>query len=593
MSTPTEMTLVEPDATTYGAGRLALGVLARIWLSFLGGVLLVTLLPLLLGWRPYVVESASMTPAIRAGDVVLSAPNHDPDVLLGRVIVFEAPDRPGTTVTHRVVGINDDGTLVTKGDANQSADSVSLPPDRVHGLGRLLVRGAGLPLLWVDEGAWLQLMLLATSIAIAISCVVRDDEDELVPEPVDADVVPPLRRIPMGVLPRRPRSDVPVPDARPAETEPAALPRGRRRVRAATGSTAAEADHARRGQRDDDQRDERDERDERDDDQHDDQHDGGAPAPTGVLRRSSARAPAGGGHPTPSPRALVGAVVAGLVALGAPTTAAAAFTASTDNSANAWSVPNLDYATEVLTRSPYLYWRLDDTAGNFADDSSGNGNDGRYVPNVGGGSFTRLADGALLTDTPNRAMQINSPNACIATRSNTGITGPQVYTIVAWFRAPASYTDGGKLIGFERPRTGVDAPSAGSYDRQLHLDGNGRLWFTAYNGGHVALSSSNALNDGGWHMAVGTQGANGMVLYVDGVQVESNANTAAENTTGWWRAGCGNLSGWGGQWTGPNNPGTNANVTENRPFLGSLDEITVYSGTALTATDVATLWFAR
>jgi hypothetical protein len=101
------------------------------------------------------------------------------------------------------------------------------------------------------------------------------------------------------------------------------------------------------------------------------------------------------------------------------------------------------------------------------------------------------------------------------------------------------------------------------------------------------------LNNDQWHMAVGTQSSAGMRLYIDGVQVGSNTNTVAETQNGWWRAGCGNLSGWGAQWIGNNNPGTNSATTQNRPFLASLDEITVYSGAALTAQQVAFLYWAR
>jgi hypothetical protein len=107
------------------------------------------------------------------------------------------------------------------------------------------------------------------------------------------------------------------------------------------------------------------------------------------------------------------------------------------------------------------------------------------------------------------------------------------------------------------------------------------------------VSSGTGLNNNQWHMAVATQSAAGMRLYIDGVQVASNANTVAETQTGWWRAGCGNLAGWGDQWGGNNDPGTDSATAQNRPFQASLDEITVYSGTALTAQQVAFLYWAR
>jgi hypothetical protein len=125
------------------------------------------------------------------------------------------------------------------------------------------------------------------------------------------------------------------------------------------------------------------------------------------------------------------------------------------------------------------------------------------------------------------------------------------------------------------------------------MDGQGRIWFGVYNYAHVALTSATGLNDDQWHMAVGTQSSAGMRLYIDGVEVASNGNTVAETQSGWWRAGCGNLSGWGGQWGGNNNPGTNSGTPQNRTFAAALDELAVYSATALTAEQVAFLYWAR
>ncbi len=55
-------------------------------------------------------------------------------------------------------------------------------------------------------------------------------------------------------------------------------------------------------------------------------------------------------------------------------------------------------------------------------------------------------------------------------------------------------------------------------------------------------------------------------------------------------AGCGNHSGSGNEWGGVNNPGTNSAVAQNRVFAESLDEIAVFSGTALTAQEVSLYW---
>ncbi|BCY06803.1 signal peptidase I [Actinoplanes sp. L3-i22] len=131
------------------AGPLALlSILAVGLLSAAAGLLLWTLVPVLFGWSSSVVVSGSMQPAIRAGDVVVTAPVPGKDIHAGYVIRFRDPSRPGRAVLHRVQRIGDDGRLITKGDANRVADSTPVPVGAVTGMGRLRVPYAGLPMLW-------------------------------------------------------------------------------------------------------------------------------------------------------------------------------------------------------------------------------------------------------------------------------------------------------------------------------------------------------------------------------------------------------------------------------------------------------------
>jgi signal peptidase I len=105
------------------------------------------------GWKPMVVTTGSMQPAINPGDIVLSAPP-EPDVSLdsGTVITFEDPVRPGELITHRIDTVEPDGTYRTRGDANSSADSYQVTTDELTGVGRLLVPAVGLPRVWLDQG---------------------------------------------------------------------------------------------------------------------------------------------------------------------------------------------------------------------------------------------------------------------------------------------------------------------------------------------------------------------------------------------------------------------------------------------------------
>ena len=80
-----------------------------------------------LPYRAYVVRTGSMSPTILPASVVIvEADRYE----VGQVITFHrAEDR----TTHRLVAINDDGTLTTKGDANDTVDPFTVPAADVIG----------------------------------------------------------------------------------------------------------------------------------------------------------------------------------------------------------------------------------------------------------------------------------------------------------------------------------------------------------------------------------------------------------------------------------------------------------------------------
>jgi len=521
-----------PAPRTASNARLAGGFIGRTWLWFIGGCLVVTLLPLLFGWRPYVVESGSMAPRIKVGDVILAAPEHDTKKLLGHVTVFHDPEpsRAGTVKSHRVVTINPDGTLTTKGDANPTVDSVHLQPSQVIGLGRLLVRWVGLPLIWVQQGKWLNLGFFLASLWIGVLLIMRDID----PEPIDSDPTDP------DGTDGADGSD----DTTSADGTPRPLSRRHHRF----GRPAAHA----------------------------------KPTPSvGASARAFAR------------RSSI--VLAGSLALLLPTSQAA-FSATTKDNNNSWSVGTFSYTTETENLSPYLYWKLDEAAGTVANDSGTNNHDGTYTS-----TWNKHTVGATIDDTTNLNFGVTAGNAaapatnpsCIYTAGGGGMAtpGPTAYSEIIWFKTVS--TTGGKLIGLENNRTGVSDSSAGGgqYDRMLYMDATGVIWFGVYNATEIVARSAAGLNDGNWHMAAATMSTTtGMSLYIDGKLVGSNANTVSETETkaSYWRVGCGNLAGWGVDWNGAGAPAANTNY----PFNGSLDEATVWLST-LTANQIAFLYFTH
>jgi len=540
MSSPAVAAAPEPPPDRPRRSSLPLlvaGVLGRSWLWFVAGCVVITLVPILFGWRPYLVLSGSMEPRIRVGDVVLAAPVSNSSDLLGRVTVFADPAKPSTYKTHRVIAVNTDGTLTTKGDANPTVDSTRVPFSDVRGLGRLLVSFAGLPLIWARSGQWDLVLLFLASLVLAALAVSRDRDDD-----VEAD------------------SD----DDGPPGGQLLTLPT---RVGGSGSSTIAASTPLEPGVQ------------------------MGRPArPDPKSVRGFAAPPVRRVRSRPALRALYVGVLAAAVAV--PTTSAA-FAATTKNTADSWAAGSWTYTSMVTGLSPWLYWKLDETTGTVAADSSGNNRTGTYTVN-GAASTAGVAQGVvggLANNTPNLGVTLNGTTACINTASTTATAAPVALTEIVWFKTTT--TNGGKLLGFETPRTGVAvAGSGGTYDRMIYLDGAGKVSFAVYNAGYFTISSSSAYNDGTWHMAAASLGSGGMSLWVDGVLVGTNANTAGEATTGWFRAGCGNLAGWGGSWAGPNNPTTSTNPAQNRPFAGSLDEVTVWTS-ALTAAQITALWAAH
>src|SRR4051794_29579853 len=140
-------------------GILSLFVLGvAAWL--VGAAVLPGLVP---GWRSVVVTSGSMEPAISPGDVVLVAPE-GPGIRVGSVVLFSTPEG---AVTHRIAGVNADGSYATKGDANPTEDSTPLLPQHVLGRARFVVPNAGLPTLWWKERNLAPLFATVLLLAVA------------------------------------------------------------------------------------------------------------------------------------------------------------------------------------------------------------------------------------------------------------------------------------------------------------------------------------------------------------------------------------------------------------------------------------------
>ena len=100
------------------------------------------------GVVPFIVLSDSMYPQIQSGDLIVCREVDPSAVREGDVISFFDPESTGSAiVTHRVHSVSTayDGSLgfVTKGDANNTADSTPVPAQKVVGTYLFRVPGLG------------------------------------------------------------------------------------------------------------------------------------------------------------------------------------------------------------------------------------------------------------------------------------------------------------------------------------------------------------------------------------------------------------------------------------------------------------------
>lgn len=103
-------------------------------------------------YRTIIITGGSMAPTIGLGDAIIIT--RPPAVLEpGMIVTLEAG---GEMVTHRLVELRADGTLVTQGDANNAAEEWQPGQARIVGVCRLRVPFAGY--LWIGARMLLALV---------------------------------------------------------------------------------------------------------------------------------------------------------------------------------------------------------------------------------------------------------------------------------------------------------------------------------------------------------------------------------------------------------------------------------------------------
>ncbi len=89
--------------------------------------------PKLAGYKFMYVLTGSMSPSVKAGDMIVTRTVDVKDLKEGDIITFRTVDN--TLITHRILRVNEDGSFITKGDSNNVED-IDLKAHRENIVGR-------------------------------------------------------------------------------------------------------------------------------------------------------------------------------------------------------------------------------------------------------------------------------------------------------------------------------------------------------------------------------------------------------------------------------------------------------------------------
>jgi hypothetical protein len=222
--------------------------------------------------------------------------------------------------------------------------------------------------------------------------------------------------------------------------------------------------------------------------------------------------------------------------------------------------------------APTLWWRFANLTGTTTvADASGNGLTGTVVN--AGLTFGTANVGLVSCDTTYALRQPGAATSTGFVTTTASTSAPTTFSIATWVRTTA--TTGGRIVGFSSSSTAGSA----TQDRALLLDRSGRVVFhMAAATGNVLLTAPTAISDNLVHLVVATYTAGVLTLYVDGSsRGTATVTTPAAPYTGFWRCG------W------DQNVATLIPTSRNQAAVRQ-DEVAVWQGRALTASDVATLW---
>jgi hypothetical protein len=218
------------------------------------------------------------------------------------------------------------------------------------------------------------------------------------------------------------------------------------------------------------------------------------------------------------------------------------------------------YSGAILNDAPNIYYRLDESSGTTAADSSGNGRNATYAAS----GVTLGVAGAIVNDT-DTAITLNGTTGSVQETSGGGVlNGNTNRSVEAWFKTTTA-TD--------MPIVAYGSPGFPSQYFGVYVNGTAIEVQTGA-GTIITFPGSAALNNGAWHHLVVTYDSGALPgtlkVYIDGANFGTQTPANPLSTT----------PDPAGLEVGKDNKATPAF------FNGSLDEVAVYA-TVLATTQVS------
>jgi hypothetical protein len=220
------------------------------------------------------------------------------------------------------------------------------------------------------------------------------------------------------------------------------------------------------------------------------------------------------------------------------------------------------------------WWKLDETSGLTAADSSGSGNNGTLVNGPTWNPTGGQIGGALVFDGIDDYVNLGTNSSL-----NFGNSAP--FTVAAWVKTTANYgmivsfrssTDGGPAIdlavGYDG---GTDNP--GKAMILVRQDGGG--------GGSYAHVIGGSVNDGQWHHVAAVRGSGSTIeLFLDGISQGTSSDTQSGGSITTDLRAMGSERRWVNDGYG---------TAVQRYLAGTIDDVRIY-GRALSAVEIAALY---